>query len=81
MDIIRTLLVHYGKDGAMHTHKIDALVKKEKFSNANKVKWAGVNGVSAVVDDPDHPTKYTIIQAGGWNARRGGLFVDSYEEE
>lgn len=73
MVIIRTHIVYYNANGEQHTYKTDALVLRERFANHAEVGWNGVNGVVAVKDGDT----LTIIQAGGWNSRRG-MFVDMY---
>ena len=76
-DCIRTRIIYYSADGQQHTHSIDAYIKRERFKNADKIDWNGVNGVCAEVDNPENPSTLTIFQAGGWTEDRG-LFCDMY---
>lgn len=76
MDIYRTNIYYYGKDGIPHALRLNALCTPADFVNAADVKWNGVNGVSALADSPDEKT-LRVFSTSGYTADRG-LFIDTY---
>lgn len=77
MDIYNTDIYYYDSNGVLHTFETNTLIRSEKFSNAAQINWNGVNGVSALIDDPDGD-ELTVFSTSGFTPERG-LFIDIYK--
>ena len=67
--IISTNIYYYGSDGIPHTHKLGAFIDADRFTNANEIKWNGVNGASALIDSPEG-TELTVFRTSGYTSPR-----------